>query len=217
MFLLGKDGVGMTGYKVYKFDIDASCGLFGAKSIAIDTETLGLNNNRDRLCVVQMCDDAGGVHIVHFPDADYQSPNLRALLSLPDVKKIFHFARFDVCVLQKYLEVSITNIYCTKIASKLVRTYSDKHGLKELCKELLGVDMNKQQQSSYWGAEELSKEQIEYAASDVIHLHKLVEKLDVMLKRENRANLAQACFNFLPHRASLDLTGFENTDIFAHS
>jgi len=184
-------------------------------SVAVDSETLGLKPHRDRLCVVQLSAGDGTAHLVQLSQSGYDAPNLKALLTDPAVLKIFHFARFDVAVLQHYLGVEAQPIYCTKIASKLVRTYTDRHGLKDLTSELIGVELSKQQQSSDWAAADLSQQQQAYAASDVLHLHKLKERLDGMLEREGRRHLAQACFDFLPTRACLDLAGFED-DIFAH-
>jgi ribonuclease D len=195
---------------------DLPAGLDFGTAVAIDTETMGLNPMRDRLCVVQLSAGDGDAHLVHFPDRNYSAPNLKALLADQAVAKLFHFARFDVAVLQAYLGVRCTPLYCTKIASKLVRTFTDRHGLKDLCKELLGIDISKQQQSSDWGAASLSIDQQNYAAGDVLYLHKLREKLDVMLARENRTHLAQACFDFLPVRGELDLAGWPELDIFAH-
>jgi len=191
--------------------------VFAPGALAVDTETLGLNPLRDRLCVVQLSDGKGDEHLVRFRAGAYAAPNLVRLLADPARVKIFHFARFDVAVLKQYLGVDVRPIYCTKIASKLVRTYTDKHGLKDLVKELLGRDISKEQQSSDWGAPELSDAQLAYAASDVLHLHALKEKLDAMLAREGRTDIAQSCFDFLPARAALDLAGWEETDIFAHS
>jgi ribonuclease D len=185
--------------------------------LAIDTEAMGLNNKRDRLCVVQLSDGNGDAHLVKFEKGPYNAPNLVALLSDPKRMKIFHFARFDLAIMREYLGIRLSNVYCTRTASRLVRTYTDRHGYKDICRELLGVDISKQQQSSDWGAPELSPEQVEYAASDVLHLHKLRAKLDVMLQREGRVELAQACFNFLPFRAELDLAGWEDQDLLAHS
>jgi ribonuclease D len=185
--------------------------------IAIDTETLGLSLTRDPLCVVQLSSGDGNAHVVQLDRATYDCPNLKALMSHPDVEKIFHFARFDVAMVSKYLGVVLAPVFCTKIASKLCRTYTDRHGLKDVTRELIGVDMNKQQQSSDWGADELSQAQLNYAASDVLHLHALREKLIVMLEREGRMEMARACFDFLPTRAELDLAGWPDTDIFAHS
>ena len=186
-------------------------------SVAIDTETLGLNPHRDRLCVVQLSNGDGTADVVQIPAGHTDAPNLKALLGDPKVLKIFHFARFDLAVLSNALGVMPQPVYCTKIVSKLVRTYTDRHGLKDLCRELLGVDLSKQQQSSDWGAEKLSDAQIAYAASDVLHLHALRTKLDLLLQRENRMEIAQACFDFLPMRAHLDLVGWPDIDIFSHS
>ncbi|MGJ4880438.1 MULTISPECIES: ribonuclease D [unclassified Bradyrhizobium] len=186
-------------------------------SVAIDTETMGLNPHRDRLCVVQLSPGDGSADVVQIPKGHTDAPNLKALLGNPDITKIFHFARFDVAALFHAFGVMPQPVYCTKIASRLARTYTDRHGLKDLVRELLNVDLSKQQQSSDWGAEQLSEPQLAYAASDVLHLHALREKLDGMLAREGRLALAQACFAFLPHRATLDLGGFEAEDIFAHS
>ncbi len=184
--------------------------------VAVDTEAMGLVNQRDRLCLVQLSDGCGDEHLVQFLPGQYHAPNLVKLLADPTRVKLFHFARFDVAILQHYLGVVTTPIYCTKIASRLIRTFTERHGFKDLCKDLLGIEVSKQQQSSDWGAETLSPEQQEYAASDVRHLHKLREKLDGMLAREGRTGLAQACFNFLPARAELDLAGWPEIDIFAH-
>ncbi len=188
---------------------------FGA-SVAIDTETLGLNPKRDRLCLAQLSSGDGTVHIVQFKKGEYDAPNLKRLLANPDVTKIFHFARFDVAILKEYLGVDCTSVYCTKIASRLCRTYTDRHGLKDICRELLGVQLDKQQQSSNWAAADLSKEQLSYAASDVLYLHKLKEKCDAMLDDVGRTALAQQCFDFLNTRAQLDLDGWNDFDIFSH-
>jgi len=185
-------------------------------SVAIDSETLGLNPHRDRLCVVQLSAGDGNAHLVHFNDGTFDAPNLKKLLADQNVEKLFHFARFDVAIIEKYLGITCTPVYCTKIASKLVRTYTDKHGLKALCHELLGIDLSKQQQSSDWGKTELSPEQVQYAASDVLYLHQLRDILDAMLIREGRKELAQSCFDFLPTRAKLDLGGWPDLDIFSH-
>ena len=185
-------------------------------SVAIDTETMGLNPLRDRLCVVQLSAGDGSAHLVRLPKGQYAAPNLKRLLADPEIIKIFHFARFDVAVLKHYLQVDTTPIYCTKIASKLIRTYTDRHGLRDVCKELLNVDISKGQQSSDWGNDDLSDAQCKYAASDVLHLHALKSHLDTMLEREGRRELAQACFDFLPVRAELDLLGWSETDIFSH-
>lgn len=185
--------------------------------VAIDSETLGLKPQRDRLCLVQLSSGDGNAHLVKFANRDdYAAPRLKALMTDPKVTKLFHYARFDVAVMQHYLGVETNPIYCTKIASKLSRTYTDRHGLKDLVKELLNIDLSKQQQSSDWAAATLSKEQMDYAASDVLHLHKLKERLDMMLAREGRTTLAEAAFRFLPTRAQLDLLGWGDDDIFAH-
>jgi len=191
-------------------------GLSFGPSVAVDTETLGLNPHRDRLCLVQLSSGNGDAHLVQFEPGAYAAPNLKRLLGDPRVTKLFHFARFDVAVLHRFLGITCAPVYCTKIASKLTRTYTDRHGLKDLCKELLGKDLDKQQQSSDWGARELTQEQLTYAASDVLYLHALKAKLDAMLEREGRETLAQACFDFLPTRAVLDLAGWADSDIFAH-
>ncbi len=200
--------------KLHRGDLPANLDLGG--SIAIDTETLGLRPHRDRLCLVQLSAGDGRAHLVQFDGTSYAAPNLKALLEDPKVLKIFHFARFDVAVLAKYLDAKVAPIYCTKIASKLVRTYTDRHGLKDLTQELIGVELSKQQQSSDWAASELSDQQLAYAASDVLHLHALKARLDKKLDREGRTALAQAAFDFLPTRAALDLAGFEDMDIFSH-
>jgi ribonuclease D len=184
--------------------------------VAIDTETMGLNPHRDRLCLVQLSAGDGVCHLVQLAPGEYEAPRLRGLLADPAVLKLFHFGRFDIAVLYHYLGVLAGPVYCTKIASKLVRTFTDRHGLKDLCRDLLGVDLSKQQQSSDWGAPELTDEQLRYAASDVLHLHALRAKLDVMLAREGRGAVAAACFGFLPTRALLDLRGWPEDDIFAH-
>ncbi|MFZ4124787.1 MAG: ribonuclease D [Rickettsiales bacterium] len=184
--------------------------------IGVDCEAMGLNNQRDRLCVVQLSDGNGDAHLVQFmPDA-FNAPNLCKLLTDPKRVKIFHFGRFDIALMKHYLGVVTAPVYCTKIASRLCRTYTDRHGFKDLCRELLTTEVSKQQQSSDWGAETLTPEQQEYAASDVLHLHKLREKLNVMLEREGRMELAQECFAFLPTRALLDLEGWAEQDIFSH-
>jgi ribonuclease D len=191
--------------------------LSGAASVAIDSETMGLRLGRDPLCVVQLSDGGGDAHIVRLARPGYDAPNLKRLLTDPSVLKLFHFGRFDIAMFLLYLGVVTTPVYCTKIASKIARTYTDRHGLRDVVKELLGVDLSKLQQSSDWGAAALSPEQLAYAACDVLHLHALKTRLDAMLEREGRAALAQACFDFLPHRARLDLAGWEDVDIFAHS
>jgi ribonuclease D len=186
-------------------------------TIAIDTETMGLDHHRDRLCVVQLSPGDGSADVVQIPRGGSEAPNLRKLLANPGVLKIFHFARFDLGVLQQTFDIMATPVYCTKIASRLVRTYTDKHGLKDLTRDLLGIEVSKQQQLTDWGAEELTDAQIAYAASDVLHLHALREKLDAMLVREDREELAGACFRFLPDRVRLDRAGWGAEDIFAHS
>lgn len=185
--------------------------------VAVDTETMGLDSARDRLCVVQMSSGDGNCHVVHFGGDRYDAPNLVRMLGDPDVLKLFHFARFDLAVLKRYLGVACQPVYCTKIASKIARTYTDRHGLKDLCQELLSIDLSKQMQSSDWGAPSLSEAQLAYASHDVLHLHALRDKLDLMLGREGRDHLLAPCFDFLPHRVALDLGGWQSTDIFAHS
>lgn len=195
---------------------DLPDGLDLGSIVAIDSETLGLNPYRDRLCLAQLSSGDGTAHMVQFAAGGFAAPNLKRLLSDPKVIKLFHYARFDVAMFRRHLGVMTAPIYCTKIASKLVRTYTDRHGLKDLVKELLNVDMSKEQQSSDWGAAELTEKQLAYAASDVAHLHRLKEVLDGMLAREGRTALAKACFDFLPTRVELDLAGWPDTDIFAH-
>jgi ribonuclease D len=193
-------------------------GLFqGATSLAIDSETMGLNLRRDPLCVVQLSVGDGDAHMVRLDRSSYDCPNLKALLLNPSILKIFHFGRFDIAMFELYLGVTTGPVWCTKIGSKIARTYTDRHGLKDVVKELVGVDLSKAQQSSDWGNQKLSPEQLAYAATDVLHLHAVKEKLETMLIREGRMGLAQACFDFLPHRARLDLAGWEEMDIFAHS
>jgi len=190
---------------------------FADGPIAVDTEAMGLNPHRDRLCVVQLSDGKGDEHLVRFrKGSDYSAPNLKALLSDPQRLKLYHFARFDLGIMEAYLGIVAGPVYCTRTASRLVRTYTDRHGLKDLIKEMLNIDVSKQQQTSDWGADELSDAQRDYAASDVRYLHALKEKLDERLGRENRVGLAQACFDFLPARASLDIAGWAEQDIFAH-
>lgn len=191
-------------------------GLDLGPQIAVDTETLGLNPVRDRLCLVQLSSGDGSAHLVQFSRDRYQAPNLKRLLNDRNVLKLYHFARFDLATMRRYLGVTAGPVYCTRTASKLARTYTDKHGLKDLVKELLDVDLSKQQQSSDWGAETLTEQQLAYAANDVAFLHRLMEALDRMLIREGRMTLAQACFDFLPARAELDLAGWAEGDIFAH-
>ena len=205
----------MTVY-LHQEDLPASLFAPGA-AIAVDTETMGLHTPRDRLCVVQLSDGGPDEHLVRFdPGSDYAAPELRAVLGDPARVKLYHFARFDLAAIRFYLRTVAAPVYCTKTASRLVRTYTDRHGLKELVKELLGVELSKQQQSSDWGSPQLSDAQKEYAASDVRYLHRLREELDRRLAREGRAELARACFDFLPHRADLDIAGWPEVDIFAH-
>jgi ribonuclease D len=200
--------------KLHKGDLPN--GLDLGRTVAIDTETLGLNPGRDRLCLVQLSSGDGSAHLVQFSRGAYEAPNLKRLLGDPGILKLFHFARFDLAILRSYLGVMARPVYCTRTASKLARTYTDKHGLKDLVKELLDIDLSKQQQSSDWGADALSEQQLAYAANDVAFLHRLKEALDAMLRREGRMELAEACFAFLPSRAELDLAGWGDSDIFAH-
>jgi len=200
--------------KLHRYDLPGSVRFSG--SVAIDTETMGLQPHRDRLCLVQFSAGDGTAHLVQFPEPRFDAPNLKAMLADQSILKLFHFARFDVAVLKHALGVTVSPVYCTKIASRLTRTFTDKHGLKDLVKDLCDVDLSKQQQSSDWGAPDLTPEQMRYAASDVLHLHAMKTKLDAMLAREGRTALAQACFDFLPHRAELDLKGWPELDIFAH-
>jgi ribonuclease D len=184
--------------------------------VAVDSETMGLNVWRDRLCLIQLSAGDETCHLVQFAAGAYAAPNLKRLLGDPSVTKLFHFARFDLAMIQRYLGVDCRPVYCTKVASKLARTFTDRHGLRDLCRELLGVELSKQQQSSDWGAAELSDEQLKYAASDVLYLHRLKAALDEMLAREDRRALAQACFDFLPARAALDVAGWSDVDVLAH-
>ncbi len=201
---------------VHFHEEDLPADVLGPGPLAVDTETMGLQVGRDRLCLVQIS-DGGDEHLVRFaPGSDYAAPNLKAVLADPARLKLYHFARFDLASIQAWLGIVAAPVYCTKIASRLVRTYTDRHGLKDLVREVLGQEISKQQQSSDWGAPELSDAQKEYAASDVRYLHALKERLDVRLAREHRAALAQACFDFLPHRAALDIAGWAEQDIFAH-
>jgi len=200
--------------KLHKNDLPASVAFKGA--VAVDTETLGLKPRRDRLCLVQLSAGDGSAHLVQLDGRDWSAPRLKALLADPAILKIFHFARFDIAALALHLGAVPEPVYCTKIASKLARTYTDRHSLKELCSELLGIELSKQQQSSDWAADKLTDQQKHYAASDVLHLHALKAKLDAMLEREGRMAQAEACFRFLPARAGLDLAGFDDIDIFAH-
>jgi ribonuclease D len=186
-------------------------------AVAIDTETMGLDPRRDRLCVVQLSPGDGSADVVQIAAGQKKAPNIEKLLADPSIVKIFHYARFDIAVMANAFGVMAGPVYCTKIASRLARTYTDRHGLKDLTREVLGVDLSKQQQSSDWGADTLSEAQVAYAASDVLHLHALREKLDAMLAREGRTELAAACFGFLPHRAKLDLAGWAEQDIFSHA
>jgi ribonuclease D len=202
---------------VHFHEEDLPEGALGPGPVAVDTETMGLQLGRDRLCLVQISDGRGDEHLVRFAaGSDYAAPNLKAVLADPARLKLYHFARFDLASIQAYLGVMAAPVYCTKTASRLIRTYTDRHGLKDLVKEVLGQEISKQQQSSDWGAPELSDAQKDYAASDVRYLHALKERLDVRLAREGRTQLAQACFDFLPHRAVLDLAGWAEQDIFAH-
>jgi len=201
---------------IHLHQADLPAGLDFGASVAIDTETMGLDPNRDRLCLAQLSAGDGVCHLVQFAQGSYDAPRLRALLADEAVLKIFHFGRFDIAMLQRYLGVLTRPVYCTKIASRLVRTFTDRHGLKDLVREMLGSELSKQQQSSDWGAGQLSDEQLRYAAADVLHLHALKAKLDDMLAREGRMALAQACFEFLPTRALLDLGGWAAEDIFEH-
>ena len=206
-----------TSIKLHHGDLPA--GLDLGPVVAVDTETMGLNPHRDRLCLVQLSSGDGNAHLVKMglpENGLLAAPNLAAMLGNPRTLKLFHFARFDVAVLRQYLGVVTQPVYCTKVASKLVRTFTDRHGLKDLCKEMLGIELKKEQQSSDWGAAELQQEQLRYAASDVLHLHALKAHLDGMLAREGRTALAEACFRFIPSRAELDLAGWAELDIFAH-
>jgi ribonuclease D len=202
---------------VHSHDGDLPGGLGLGPVVAVDTETLGLSLVRDPLCVVQLSDGKGDAHVVRLHRPLYDCPNLKALLSDPQTLKIFHFARFDVAMCKRHLDIDVAPIFCTKIASKLARTYTDRHGLKDVVRELVGVDLNKQQQSSDWGADVLSDAQLHYAASDVLYLHMAMARLVEILTREGRMDMAQACFDFLPTRARLDLLGWPETDIFAHT
>ncbi len=198
-------------------DGDLPDGLDLGPMVALDSETMGLRLGRDPLCVVQLSAGNGDAHVVQLRRPAYDAPNLKRLLADPKILKLFHFGRFDIAMFALHLGVVTTPVYCTKIASKLARTYTDRHGLKDLIRELLSVDISKAQQSSDWGQAQLTPDQIAYAASDVLHLHQLKARLDAMLEREGRAGLAQACFDFLPTRAQLDLAGWEDIDVFAHS
>lgn len=195
---------------------DLPPGLDLGPAVAVDTEAMGLDNRRDRLCLLQISGGDGSAHLVQFAPGKYDAPNLKKILGDKKVIKIFHYARFDYAIIRHYLGVEAAPLYCTKIASTLCRTFTDKHSLRDLCKELLNIEVNKQQQSSDWGAPELTQEQLQYAATDVLHLHALREKLDVMLGREGREALARQCMDFIPARAALDLAGWPDVDIFAH-
>jgi len=198
-------------------DGDLPDGLDLGPAVAVDSETMGLRFRRDPLCVVQLSSGDGDAHVVRLRRPQYDAPNLKRLLADRTVLKLFHFGRFDIAMFALHLGVIAAPVYCTKIASKLARTYTDRHGLKDVTRELLGIELSKQQQSSDWGADTLSQEQLAYAASDVLHLHALKARLDAMLEREGRMDLAQACFDFLPVRARLDLAGWEEIDVFAHT
>jgi ribonuclease D len=212
---VGRERNNMT---IYVHDEDIPAGALAAGPVAVDTETMGLITPRDRLCLLQISDGKGDEHLIRFgPHSDFAAPNLRAVLADPDRLKLFHFARFDLAAIEHYLKVTAAPLFCTKIASRLVRTYTDRHGLKELVKEMLGLDISKQQQSSDWGGPILSDAQKDYAASDVRFLHRLHDEFVIRLAREGRTDIAQACFDFLPHRARLDLIGWPEADIFAHS
>ncbi|MGI9083104.1 MAG: ribonuclease D [Candidatus Fonsibacter lacus] len=200
--------------KIHKNDLPNNLSL--GKIIAIDTETMGLDYKRDPLCLVQMSSGNEEVHLIQINRKTFKADNLKKILEDNNIKKIFQFARFDLAVLNYYLKAEINNVYCTKIASKIGRTYTDKHGLKDLCKELLNIELSKQMQNSDWGTETLTEQQVNYAASDVLHLHKIKVELDKILIREKRMELAEHCFNFLKHRVTLDLAGWNNQDIFAH-
>lgn len=208
--------IGILKLTIHLYQDDIPPELNFGSSIAIDTETQGLLLQRDRLCLIQLSDGKGDAHLVQFKAKDYDAPNLKKLLSNPDSLKIFHFARFDVAAIKTYLGVTCSPIFCTRIASRLTRTYTENHGLKDICAELLNVEISKQQQQSDWASPELSEEQQNYAASDVLYLHQLMEVLNNRLIREDRVELAQACFDFLPYQAELDLKGWNNVNIFAH-
>jgi ribonuclease D len=201
---------------IHFYQNDIPAGLNFGNIVAIDTETQGLLLQRDRLCLIQLSDGNGDAHLVQFKPNQYEAPNLRKVLNNPESVKIFHFARFDIAAIKGYLGITCSPVFCTRIASRLTRTYTEKHGLKDICAELLGIEISKQQQQSDWANAELTNEQQEYAASDVLYLHQLMKILNDRLIRENRANIAQACFDFLPFQAELDLAGWDNVDIFAH-
>jgi ribonuclease D len=202
---------------IYFHEEDLPAGVLAGAVVAVDTETMGLHPGRDRLCLVQLSDGGGDEHLVRFgPGSDFAAPRLKAVLGDPNVLKLYHFARFDLASIHAYLGVMAAPVFCTKIASRLVRTYTDRHGLKDLVRDLVGVELSKAQQSSDWGGPVISDAQREYAASDVRYLHRMRSELDLRLAREGRTALAQACFDFLPHRAQLDLQGWPDDDIFAH-
>lgn len=201
-------------HKLHRGDLPE--GIDFGSAVAVDTEAMGLNPHRDRLCLVQLSAGNGDAHLVQLAPGGYEAPRLKVLMADPTVTKLFHFARFDLAMIYHYLGVMAGPVYCTKIASRLARTFTDKHGLRDLCKDLLGIDLSKQQQSSDWGAATLTDQQLQYAATDVLHLHALRAKLDAMLVREGRADLARAAFDFLPARVLLDLEGWAEQDIFAH-
>ena len=201
---------------VHFYQNDIPAGLNFGNIVAIDTETQGLLLQRDRLCLIQLSDGNGDAHLVQFKANQYEAPNLRKILNDPKSIKIFHFARFDIAAIKAYLGITCSPVFCTRIASRLTRTYTEKHGLKDICAELLGIEISKQQQQSDWANSKLTKEQQEYAASDVLYLHQLMKILNDRLIREKRNNIAQACFDFLPFQAELDLEGWNNVDIFAH-
>ncbi|MEP2988004.1 MAG: ribonuclease H-like domain-containing protein [Parasphingorhabdus sp.] len=203
---------------VYFHEEDLPTDVLADGPVAVDTETMGLQTHRDRLCLLQISDGGGDEHLVRFsPDSDFAAPNLKAILADRDRVKLYHFARFDLAAIEHYMGVTAAPVFCTKIASRLIRTFTDRHGLKELVRELLGEDISKQQQSSDWGGPVLSEAQRDYAASDVRFLHRLKAELEIRLVREKRLELAQACFDFLPHRARLDIVGWPEVDIFAHA
>lgn len=209
-----KGNLGRMTVTLHKGDLPKNIDL--GRAVAVDTEAMGLKNQRDRLCLVQLSAGDGNAHLVQFAPGEYAAPNLKKLLNNPKVEKIFHFARFDYAILKHYLGIDCAPLYCTRIASMLCRTFTDKHSLRELCKELLNVEINKQQQSSYWGAEELTQEQLAYAANDVLYLHAIKDKLEQILEREGRDELARQTMDFIPVRAALDLAGWAEVDIFAH-
>jgi ribonuclease D len=209
--------IGTSKLAIHLYQDDIPTGLNFGNSIAIDTETQGLLLQRDRLCLIQLSDGNGDAHLVQFKAEQYDAPNLKKVLSDPESIKIFHFARFDIAAIEAYLGITCSPVFCTRIASRLTRTYTEKHGLKDICAELLDIEISKQQQQSDWASTQLTKEQQQYAASDVLYLHQLMKILNTRLIRESRMEIAQACFDFLPFQAKLDLEGWGNVDIFAHS